>query len=367
MIMKFMTIPFRDPHFHARSSVSIARRHLTIGSLQGPIAPPPVRKRTSPLRVHHTLPPQPPAQPAAIAFGNFDGVHLGHRALLAQLRQDADRLNGPLIVVTFHPHPLHFLRPDRAPAALDTLEGRLKWLEHFGVDEVVVLRFDAQLAAVPAEIFAREWLCQRLHGRAFAVGPDMHFGHQRRGDAQLLRTIAAETGGTVHLFRGEQVAGDRVSSSRVRHAVADGNLPLATQLLGRPYALRGHVVHGDARGQTLGFPTANLHAPQQVQPQNGIYAGLAKVRGQFHPAAISQGTRPTFAGQDVRTEAFLLDFQGDLYDQPLDLHFLFHLRDELHFADLPSLIAQIDRDVLQTRQMVENWQKQHADFAELLL
>ena len=319
------------------------------------------------MQTYSQLPLTPLPQPCALAFGNLDGVHVGHRALLAHLRQAADALHGPVRVVTFDPHPLRVLRPDRAPAALDTLAGRLRWLEAMGVDEAYVLPFDTALAAVSADEFARDWLIGRLHARAFAVGPDMHFGHGRVGNTHMLRTMAENAGGTLVHFDGVAVHGERVSSSRVRHAVRDGHLRHAGELLGRPFALRGTVVHGDARGRTIGYPTANLSAPGQVQPCNGIYAGIARVGDRFVDAAISQGTRPTFAGEDVRTEAYLLDFSGDLYDQPLELFVIDRLRDELTFAGLAPLIAQIAADVAQTRTVLEAWRAQTPHWAGQLL
>ncbi len=311
-----------------------------------------MRAQVPPVLVSHALPAQPLALPSAVAFGNFDGLHIGHRALLAHLRGAADRLGGPLVVVTFDPHPLHILKPERAPAAIDTLDGRLTYLAQLGVDHVFVLHFDAALAAIHAGTFARDWLCGLLHGRAFAVGPDMHFGHDRRGDVALLRKIAGEFGGEVTVFDGVQFDDARVSSSRVRHAIRDGHVALAAQLLARPFCLRGTVVHGDARGRTIGFPTANLHAPGQVVPKNGIYVGIAGVQGVWHDAAVSIGTRPTFAGVETRVEAYLLDFQGDIYGKALDLEFVQRLRDEERFADLPALVAQITADVAVTRHVL---------------
>ncbi len=311
-----------------------------------------MRAQVLPVLVSHTLPSQPLTLPSAVAFGNFDGLHIGHRALLAHLRGEADRLHGPLIVLTFDPHPLRFLKPDRAPAAIDTLDGRLAYLAQLGVDHVFVLRFDAALAAVPAHVFARDWLCGLLHGRAFAVGPDMHFGHARLGDFALLRAIAGEHDGRVEVFGGVTWDGTRVSSSRVRHAIRDGHVELAEQLLTRPFCLRGTVEHGDARGRTIGFPTANVHAPGQVLPASGIYVGVAGVGGAWHDAAISIGTRPTFAGEETRIEAYLLDFEGDIYDKPLDLDFVARLRDERRFADVASLVAQIHQDVADTRRVL---------------
>ena len=341
-----------------KSPVSIVW-HLTSAGQQVPIRLPPLRVQVSQVLVCHTLPSQPLAAPSpatlgnAVAFGNFDGLHIGHRALLAHLRAEADRLHGALIVVTFDPHPLRFLHPERAPAAIDTLDGRLTYLAQLGVDQVYVLRFDEAIAALPAHTFARDWLCGLLQGRAFAVGPDMHFGHKRLGDVNLLRHIAAEFHGAVTVFSGVLWDDSRVSSSRVRHAIREGKVELAEHLLSRAFCMRGTVVHGDARGRTIGFPTANLVAPGQVVPANGIYAGRAGVGGVWHDAAISVGIRPTFAGEDVRVEAYLLDFEGDIYDKPMDLEFIARLRDEAKFADLPALIAQIAADVATTRRVLD--------------
>ncbi len=311
-----------------------------------------MRAQVSPVLVSHALPAQSLTLPSAVAFGNFDGLHIGHRALLAHLRAAADRLGGPLIVVTFAPHPLYLLKPERAPAAIDTLDGRLAYLAQLGVDHVFVLQFDAALAAIPAHIFARDWLCDRLHGRAFAVGPDMHFGHERRGDVALLRKVAEACAGHVEVFSGVHWDGARVSSSRVRHAIAEGHVDVAEHLLARPFCLRGRVVHGDARGRTIGFATANLHAPGQVVPKNGVYVGIAGVNGAWHDAAVNIGTRPSFDGEEVRIEAHLLDFECDIYDKPLDLDLVLRLRDEQRFAELPALITQLRQDVEATRQVL---------------
>lgn len=326
---------------------------MTFTAQQVPIRAPPLRVQVSPVLVSHALPSEPLTLPSAVAFGNFDGLHIGHRALLAHLRAEADRLQGPLIVVTFDPHPLRFLHPERAPAAIDTLDGRLAYLTQLGVDRTYVLRFDEALAMIAAGVFARDWLCGLLHGRAFAVGPDMHFGHKRLGDVNLLRHVAAEFNGSVTVFSGVLWDDSRVSSSRVRHAIREGRVELAEHLLARPFCLRGTVVHGDARGRTIGFPTANLAAPGQVLPRPGIYAGAAGVNGAWHDAAISVGTRPTFAGEDVRVEAYLLDFKEDIYDKPLDLEFMARLRDEVKFASLDALVAQIAADVATTRRLLQ--------------
>ena len=304
------------------------------------------------MQVFHGLPPQPLSRPAALAFGNFDGVHVGHRALIAHLRAAADRLGGPLLVLTFDPHPLAVLRPERTPPAIDTLAGRLAHLAALGVDACFVLNFDRALAAVPAAVFAHEWLCQRLCARAFAVGPDVHFGRDRAGGVALLEAAAAAVAGHVERFGGVEHGGARVSSSRVRRTIAAGDVVEAEGLLARPFCLHGTVVHGDARGRTLGFPTANLEVRGQVVPAPGIYAASAVVAGKSHAAAVSIGTRPTFDGSGLRIEAHLIDFEGDVYGMQLDLHFLARLRDEARFADVAALTEQIRADVVRARDVV---------------
>lgn len=305
--------------------------------------------------VRYQLPDQPPARPAAVTFGNFDGVHIGHQALLSAIRRAAEQLGGPSTVVTFDPHPLAVLRPEGPPPAVDTLATRLELLRGQAIDRVIVLRFDEQLAAQSAQWFAYEVLCQRLHGRHFVTGPGVRFGHRGAGDLALLRQAAESVGGTVEPFAGVVLDGAIVSSSRVRQAVAAGEAETAARLLGRPFCLRGTVVHGDARGRTIGFPTANLLAPGQIQPAHGVYACLAEVAGQWHDAVTNVGVRPTFVGTQASVEAHLLNWQGDLYDQDLQLHFVARLRAEQRFAGLDALIAQIHLDVIAARTALDAW------------
>jgi riboflavin kinase/FMN adenylyltransferase len=297
-------------------------------------------------------------RPAAVAFGNFDGVHLGHQALLTAVRHAADRLGGPATVVTFDPHPLAILRPEGAPPAVDTLETRLELLRGLAIDRVVVLRFDHALAAQSADWFAREALVRRLHARHIAVGPDVRFGHGGLGRLALLQEVLAEVGGTVEPFGGVWLEGAVVSSSRVRQSVLDGDLPLAERLLGRPFCLRGPVIHGDARGRSIGFPTANLEVPGQVLPALGVYATLLRIDGELLPAVTNIGMRPTFAGTRVQVEAHVLDWQEDLYGRNVELHVLERLRGEQRFAGIDALKAQIALDIDHARLAITGWQGQ---------
>jgi riboflavin kinase/FMN adenylyltransferase len=291
-----------------------------------------------------------PDGPAAVAFGNFDGVHLGHRALLDRVVAAAGQLGGPATIVTFQPHPLTILRPDRAPAALDDLAGRLHGLAQLGTDRVLVLPFDAELASQSALWFAQTVLLAACRAKHIVVGHDTRFGQGGQGDVQLLHKLGAAHGIAIDEVGPVLAGGEAVSSSRIRRLVAGGEVAQAWQLLRRPFALSGPVVTGDQRGRQLGFPTANVAAPAQVQPAAGVYAGwLQRSDGQYLPAVVNAGTRPTFAGSRWQVEAHVLDFAGDLYGESVRLLLGHHLRPEQRFDGLPALLAQIERDVQAAR------------------
>jgi riboflavin kinase / FMN adenylyltransferase len=266
-------------------------------------------------------------RPRAVAIGTFDGVHRGHRAVVAAALAAGERAT----VVTFDPHPRVAL--GHQVLLLSTLERRLELLAELGVQEVLVVRFDLELAALEPEDFA-DALLRRIGTQTIVVGPDFRFGRARRGDAALLERLGFEVRGV------EPLAG--VSSTRIRHLLAAGDVAGAARLLGRPAELDGVVVTGDARGGTLGFPTANLAVPPELLvPAYGIYAGSAA----GHRAAVSIGTNPHYGGEERRIEAFLLDFEGDLYGDRLVVELWQRLRDEQAFASEDELVAQIARDV----------------------
>ena len=292
----------------------------------------------------------------AVTFGNFDGVHLGHRALLAQVVLSARRIGGPATVVTFDPHPLTLLRPDRAPRAVDSLTGRLERLAAAGVDKAWVLAFDAELASRSAEWFADEVLLGAAAAAEIVIGPDTRFGHQGLGDLQLLQAMASQRGAEVKVCAAALWAGTPVSSSRVRREIAAGQVREAAALLARPWSLDGQVVHGDQRGRTIGFPTANLEAPAQVQPAAGVYACRALLAdGRAIGAVTNCGIRPTFGHAAWRVEAHLFDINEDIYGQTLRLEFLERLRGEVRFASVADLVAQIAEDARQARAVVAEW------------
>ncbi|HAN30059.1 MAG TPA: riboflavin biosynthesis protein RibF [Myxococcales bacterium] len=288
--------------------------------------------------------------PSAVAFGNFDGVHVGHRALFAHLREVAQEQHLRVTALTFDPHPLQLLRPELAPRALDTLAWRRHWLEQAGAAHVEVLRFDQELRLKSAEWFAEHILFRRLNAKILVVSDESRFGHQGRGDRQLLEQMAPRFG--VKILRCEAVvrSGTPVSSSRIRRLVAAGEVTLANEMLERRFALRGQVIHGDGRGRTIGFPTANLAVDSQVHPASGVYAGwlVRQLPGQpdqwRQPAVCNIGVRPTVDGTRHQIEAHVIDWQGDLYGQSLSLHIEQRLRGERRFESIERLQEQIARD-----------------------
>ncbi len=284
----------------------------------------------------------------ALAFGNFDGVHVGHRMLIDQLRAAAAPEGLEVTVVTFSPHPLALLRPERVPSALDSLAGRVAWLKRCGVDRVVVLRFDDALRETSPTDFADRVIFGALSARVVIASDDSRFGSRGAGDIGLLRQRADAHGARVLRCPSVSWGGEVVSSSRIRRLVSAGEIGIANTLLSRPFALRGEVVHGDAKGRTIGFPTANIHpdqgAPAQVRPTAGVYAGRLCVDGVVHDAVCNLGVRPTVSGRAWRVEAHVLDWSGDLYGKRVDLELVARLRGERRFDGLPALAAQIAKD-----------------------
>jgi riboflavin kinase/FMN adenylyltransferase len=311
-------------------------------------------------------------QGTVVTIGAFDGVHLGHRRLIQRVRAAADDIGALATVVTFDRHPASVVRPDSAPLLLTSLQDKLALLEDAGVDATVVLHFDEHRAAEPAEDFVAEVLVHCLHARAVVVGHDFHFGRDREGDVPLLQRMGARMGFDVtgiRLFRagvghpvgataGASCDGDghepeAVSSTRIRRLVSEGDVAGAAALLGRWYRVAGVVCHGDKRGRELGFPTANLAVASEMQLcADGVYAGwYLRPDGTRHQTAVSVGRQPTFytTRSYSLVEAFLLDFQGDLYDEVGTVELVARLRGQVKFGSVEALVDQMTADVAQTR------------------
>lgn len=302
------------------------------------------------------LAPEEVAAPsgAAVTIGAYDGVHIGHRRLLALLRERAVALGVLTAVVTFDRHPATIVRPESAPLLLTDIDQRLELLASCGVDLTVVVPFDRARADESADDFVAEVLVGALAARLVVVGENFHFGHGRKGNVALLGELGRVQGfEVVGVGLGED-AGEAVSSTRIRRLVAAGDAAGAAALLGRPHCVRGRVVPGDRRGGSeLGIPTANVSVPPEIAvPGLGIYAGWYRgADGTAHQAAVSVGSRPTFY-EDVQpplVEAHLLDFDGDLYGEPAEVSFVERLRDEVRFDRVEDLVAQMHRDVARTR------------------
>jgi riboflavin kinase/FMN adenylyltransferase len=294
----------------------------------------------------------PPERGTAVTIGAYDGVHLGHRHLIAELRRRADQRGLATALVTFDRHPATVVRPESAPLLLTDLDQKLELLEDAGVDLTVVVPFDQARAHEAAEDFVLEVLVQALGARLVVVGEDFHFGHRRRGNVDLLTELGAEYGyDVVGLGLEHAASGETVSSTQIRTLLAAGDVEGAAELLGRHHQVRGTVVHGDGRGgPELGFPTANLEVPAEMAvPGEGIYAcWYERPGGAPHAAAVSLGRRPTFhpeEGAPRLLEAFLLDFEGDLYGEQARVSFVARLRDEQAFETAGALVRQMADDV----------------------
>lgn len=290
--------------------------------------------------------------PAALTIGNFDGVHMGHQAILARLALHARELGALPTVLTFDPHPQAVLR-GHAPLALATPERKLELLESAGVARVVILPFNRALSLVEPEPFVEELLVGRLAVRAVVVGSNFRFGHKARGDVVLLDSMGAELGFAFETVGVSELEGRLLSSTGIRKAVATCDVEWAAKALTRPHRVPGRIVRGTGRGVGLGFPTANLAPPDGFcVPGLGIYAGYLLVGDRRLVSAISVGTNPTFGDNPISIEAYALNFEGDLYGEVGEIEFVTWLRAEAEFPTSAALAAAIDADVVEVRRLL---------------
>lgn len=289
----------------------------------------------------------PPAacRGGTVAVGNFDGVHRGHARLLADLRRQAQAVGGPTVALTFEPHPLQLLRPESFLPVLTPFAERTAQLQAQGADQVVVLRTEPTLLRLRAAEFFEEVLRRRLEARALVEGSNFGFGCNREGNIEVLARLCQDAGLRLTVVPPLLKDGVPVSSSRVRTCLLCGDVGEAAGLLGRPYRLHGVVGTGQRRGQTLGFPTANLERIESVIPGDGVYAARAWLNGHSWPAAVNVGPNPTFGEKARKVEIHLIGFQGDLYGQALAVDFLDRLRDTRPFAGPADLVEQLRRDI----------------------
>ncbi len=290
-----------------------------------------------------------------VALGNFDGVHLGHREVLRRAVEEGRRRGMGVVAATFNPHPRSVLGAGEPPRLLTPMGLRREMLSRYGADEVVEIPFDVELSKKSPEQFVRDVLVGRVGAEVVVVGENFRFGHGAAGDIEDLRRLMREMGGEAVAVEVRQVGEEAgISSTRIRALVSEGRVEEAAGLLGRPYVLRGEVVVGDRRGRTIGFPTANvLPDAEAVVPARGVYAGFVLVGDERYAACTNVGVAPTFGRSESRVEAYLLDFDGDLYGRLVDVGFTRRIRGEKKFSGVEELKAQIRSDVATARRLAD--------------
>lgn len=289
-----------------------------------------------------------------LAMGNFDGLHLGHRAVIGRAVDIAREKQLPSAVLTFKQHPRSVLFPESPPLLLLPPEEKVRRIEQLGVDMLVHLDFTTQLASLSAEEFARQILSEKLHAKQIVVGEDFHFGKERKGTPSMLQEVGRELGFTVTFVPPVQLGKCEVSSTQIRKLLGEGKVREAAVLLNRDYEIIGRVVRGDLRGRRLGFPTANLSAYNELIPKDGVYAVWAVHEGRRYAAMANIGKRPTFPGSVPTVEIHLLGFDGELYGEELSIHFIERIRPEKAFSSEEELIAQLHRDREKALDVLEN-------------
>lgn len=298
----------------------------------------------------------PLVRQTAVAIGVFDGVHLGHQEVLEEVVATAHGAGHEAVALTFDPHPLELVAPDKAPALLTSVPQRLALFDDLGVDVCGILSF-AEIRDLTPDVFVTEVLVSRLRVAGVIVGVDWRFGRDRAGDVDLLQRMGNEHDFSVRpvqLVR--QLDGEVVSSTRIRNALDQGDVVLATRLLGHPFIIEGHVIHGDSRGRELGVPTANLHVPDRLAvPTHGIYATRSHHEGSVYRSVTSVGVRPTFGSGAHRTvESHILDFDDDLYGEWIGLEFVEWIRPELKFDSIDDLITAMNEDIQRAREILDS-------------
>lgn len=278
-------------------------------------------------------------------FGVFDGLHLGHQAVIHQVVKDATVRDLSSTVLAFYPHPMAFLAPERCPPILTPRHKRLELLEAQSVDIAIFVRFDAHLAEMSPRVFVEDVLIGKLRTRQVIVGYECQFGKNRAGNTEVLQSLGTQHNFDVTIMPPTLVEDMPVHSTRVRDAVVQGKLKLVAELLGRPHSIIGKIVQGDGRGRQIGYPTANIHAENQIHPPNGVYAIQAKLKDRLYGGILNMGMRPTVGGEKFQIEAHLFNFNENVYDREIEVFFIKNIRDERKFPDMESLVKQIDQDV----------------------
>ena len=285
-------------------------------------------------------------RPTVLTLGVFDGLHLGHQLIMRTVVDRARAAGAVPTVITFDPHPRAVLHPESAPPLLQTLDQKVEGFGVLGIEQTIVIRFTQVFSNIRAEDFLREVVKERLQAKEVYLGRGFAFGHNREGNIELLRRVSNDLGFVADEVPEVQLRNQRVSSSRIRQLLVEGNVNLARRLLGRPYGVEGLIERGAQRGATLGFPTANLHPHNRVIPRNGVYVTGALIDGQWRRSVTNVGVRPTFGTEaEPSVETFVMNWAGDLYGDVLRVRFLHRLRDERKFGSVEELKKQIEKDV----------------------
>lgn len=289
----------------------------------------------------------------AVTFGVFDGIHIGHQAVINTLLQHAAEHQLMSALVGFYPHPLAFLAPERCPSLLTPLSKRVEILQQLGIDKVIMLSFDAQIAGMSPAEFVKKVLLEKCRARHVVVGYACQFGKNRAGNADRLIELSQEYAFDVSIVPPTEIEGAPVHSTRIREALVSGDLRCGSQLLGRPYSLLGNVVHGDGRGKEIGFPTANIETQNQTCPPNGVYAIRAKLGEKWLDGVLNIGVRPTFNGTNVQVESHFFDFDEMIYGKSVEVFLVEKIRSERKFPNLEMLVQQIRRDITDAAKILE--------------
>ena len=284
-------------------------------------------------------------QESIVTVGVFDGLHVGHQAVIQQVLTQANKFKLASFVLTFDPPPLAFLAPERCPPTLTPLPKRIEILEQLGVDAAIFARFDAYLQQMSPDTFVQQVLLQRLHAKQVIVGYDWQFGKGRSGNAEALKKLGDRYQFGVTIVGPVQFRGEPVHSTRVREAIAESDLDLVSEFLGRRYSIMGEVVKGEGRGRQIGFPTANIDTGNQMLPPSGVYAVRVKLEGRMFDGALNMGIRPTFDGGKFQIETHLFEFEKMVYGKKIEIFFIEKIRDERRFPNPEMLVNQIKQDV----------------------
>jgi len=289
---------------------------------------------------------------SVITLGNFDGIHLGHQELVRMVIRRAREINGQSMVVTFRPHPLKVLAPEKCPPLISIYEEKIQLFEKLGIDVLVKIPFSLLFAEMTPRDFVKDILCDVLGAKDIFVGYNYRFGKGREGTTQTLKQMGREYGFNVHEVEQISLNGEVISSSKIRQFLKDGEVEHAARLLGRPYAITGIVIKGDSRGKTLGFPTANIASKHIIIPSNGVYTVRILVRDNYYHGIANIGIRPTFNKEAQTLEVYIFDFNEDIYGEEATVTFFHRIRDERRFPDSAALVRQIQKDIAEARYLL---------------